>query len=691
MRGLLEEPTDGSGSSPSIGGTVSGGTTNSVLFINPTAVLSQDNANFSFTDDSTLLFQVGSVSTLGQAITKIKGGVLGGASAQDNFWNLTGTLPAVTSAGTNGININVTSAGSSSQQQRAMVVTLNAGYTGSSATQGMNLTNNAAGTATAGWTGATNSAFLITSAGTTAGNNNGSISTASGSSSLNLASLGRAIGSGNTPALNVGMGGLALNATVNVAGFFGLMNAAPTLGSSSALIADNGAVAADIFEARDNGSVVVSIVDGGQLQSTISTLTPTVIGGTAVGSSLTLQSTSGVGTTDFIKFNVGNNGGTEAMRVVDSGAVGIGTSSPTAVALSVFNKNSSNTATTFDARFDNNGVFAGSAWENFYGQFELANRNQTNGNVEYFSFSGHPTSGFSSAVIGTVNVDHSTYEGDLFFWTRNSAGTGATKMIIKGGGNVGIGTTTPGSILQLNGGLSVGYSASQAAPTNGLIVSGHLTLEGVTSTGATGTGKFVFDTSPTLVTPVLGVATATSINKVTITQPASSATLTIADGKTISTAFNFTTTGADISMVGSGTAVYSYIGETSTISGIVSNQRATAQTAAKALTAYTVGASDASFMVSANVLVTTSTVHSFTVTCTYTDEGNTSRILTLPFQLLAGTSATSITNAQGAVPYEGTPLHIRAKAGTTIQIASASGGTYTTVTYNLEGIITRVG
>lgn len=40
---------------------------------------------------------------------------------------------------------------------------------------------------------------------------------------------------------------------------------------------------------------------------------------------------------------------------------------------------------------------------------------------------------------------------------------------------------------------------------------GHQTIEGVTSTGATGTGKFVFDTSPTLVTPSLGVASATSL------------------------------------------------------------------------------------------------------------------------------------------------------------------------------------
>ncbi len=56
--------------------------------------------------------------------------------------------------------------------------------------------------------------------------------------------------------------------------------------------------------------------------------TPTVIGGTAVGSSLSLQSTSAVGTTDFIKFNVGNNGATEAIRILDSGFVGIGTAIP---------------------------------------------------------------------------------------------------------------------------------------------------------------------------------------------------------------------------------------------------------------------------------------------------------------------------------------------------------------------------
>ena len=62
---------------------------------------------------------------------------------------------------------------------------------------------------------------------------------------------------------------------------------------------------------------------------TTSVTVPTLIGGTAVGSSLNLQSTSGVGTTDFIRFLVGNNGATEAMRIINDGKVGIGVVIPT--------------------------------------------------------------------------------------------------------------------------------------------------------------------------------------------------------------------------------------------------------------------------------------------------------------------------------------------------------------------------
>lgn len=51
----------------------------------------------------------------------------------------------------------------------------------------------------------------------------------------------------------------------------------------------------------------------------------------------------------------------------------------------------------------------------------------------------------------------------------------------------------------------------------------------------TGSGSLVFASSPTLTTPTIGVATATSVNKVAITAPATSATLTLANGSTLAT------------------------------------------------------------------------------------------------------------------------------------------------------------
>jgi hypothetical protein len=73
------------------------------------------------------------------------------------------------------------------------------------------------------------------------------------------------------------------------------------------------------------------------------------------------------------------------------------------------------------------------------------------------------------------------------------------------------------------------------------------------SNGTTGSGAIVLATSPTLVTPTLGVASATSINKVSITAPATGSTLTIADGKTLTASNTLTFTGTDGSSVAFGT------------------------------------------------------------------------------------------------------------------------------------------
>ncbi len=118
---------------------------------------------------------------------------------------------------------------------------------------------------------------------------------------------------------------------------------------------------------------------------------------------------------------------------------------------------------------------------------------------------------------------------------------------------------------------------------------------------------------------------------------------------------------------------------------------AVANAAVASVCAYLVGAVDASFEVFMNVLVTTSTTHTFTCECAYTDEGNTARTITMPFRLVGDTTAlTSSIAAAAAVPYHGVPVQIRCKAATTIILRTQAAGTYTTVTYNVEGFIRKL-
>lgn len=110
-----------------------------------------------------------------------------------------------------------------------------------------------------------------------------------------------------------------------------------------------------------------------------------------------------------------------------------------------------------------------------------------------------------------------------------------------------LGTPTSGTLTNCTGlpvgsvtGLGTNVSTFLATPSSANLASA--------LTDKTGTGVNVFATTPTLVTPVLGVATATSINKVALTAPATSATLTLADGSTLATSgansITLTSTGA---------------------------------------------------------------------------------------------------------------------------------------------------
>lgn len=110
-------------------------------------------------------------------------------------------------------------------------------------------------------------------------------------------------------------------------------------------------------------------------------------------------------------------------------------------------------------------------------------------------------------------------------------------------------TSAQGSSSVMRAEFTSIQSAFALLPTmsgNGLKVvrvnSGATALEAV---AVTGTGSVVMSTSPTLVTPTLGVATATTINKVTLTAPATGSTLTIADGKTLTVNKTITLDGGD--------------------------------------------------------------------------------------------------------------------------------------------------
>jgi hypothetical protein len=84
--------------------------------------------------------------------------------------------------------------------------------------------------------------------------------------------------------------------------------------------------------------------------------------------------------------------------------------------------------------------------------------------------------------------------------------------------------------------LAGGGDALTTNPLSQFAATTSLQLGGVISddTGdGGGTGLLVFNNGPTLIAPVLGAATATTVNKVTITQPTSGATLTIPDGVTL--------------------------------------------------------------------------------------------------------------------------------------------------------------
>jgi hypothetical protein len=145
---------------------------------------------------------------------------------------------------------------------------------------------------------------------------------------------------------------------------------------------------------------------------------------------------------------------------------------------------------------------------------------------------GATTDSGARTGLGLGNVENtalSTWAGTTNVTTLGTIGTGSWNATV---------------ISAAKGGTGIDTSGSSGIP---VIAAGTWSVS-----STTGSGNVVRANSPSLTTPTLGAATATSINKLAITAPASSATLAIADGKTFTVSNTLTFTGTDSSSVAFG-------------------------------------------------------------------------------------------------------------------------------------------
>lgn len=500
------------------------------------------------------------------------------------------------------------------------------------------------------------------------------------------------------------------------------------IGSSGQVLTSNGAGAAPTFQAAAGGGLTVgttTIASGSTTNllynnagvlgeytisgtgtvvamqtapTFITSITdPLLIGGTGTTQTLILRSTSGVGAAGAdIIFQAGNNGALEVGRFLNNGRFGIAVAAPAAMFDMLVNTSTVGvklTGTALAAASGSLNATHASLMINATGttgqEYSGSTNNRRGGSGGGHTFTGGTGGAHTGSGTGTIQA---TAVGGGITFTGGDGGvsTGAGGAIGGTGGSVQATTGFGGDSSFGNGGTGGSFSFTSGTG-GGVVTSG--------KTGGTGGGmQFVCGGG--------GTATNAGANTGTggvLSFDAGRAGTALSGANAVGTVGGITFGFTSASSIGFGNTTdntiinfitkFTKYGNVATtgwgVPAIYGTGRSIAQTAAVAsVAAYTVGAADGSFWVSANILVTTSTVHSFTATVAYTDEGNTARTVTMQFSTLAGAFVTAMTNAQGTVPYEGVPLHIRCKAATAITIATA--GTFTTVTYNVEGTISQI-
>lgn len=121
---------------------------------------------------------------------------------------------------------------------------------------------------------------------------------------------------------------------------------------------------------------------------------------------------------------------------------------------------------------------------------------------------GSSSSGVTSiATTSPITGGTITTTGTIACATCTTSAAALTNTALVTGGGLQA-EQTPSATSTLDSSGNASFAGTLAA-------TGHTTFEGVTSTGATGTGKLVYDTSPTLTTPNLGTPSAINLTNAT--------------------------------------------------------------------------------------------------------------------------------------------------------------------------------
>lgn len=284
--------------------------------------------------------------------------------------------------------------------------------------------------------------------------------------------------------------------------------------------------------------------------------TPLLIGGTGTTSTLTYKTTTGTGATgaDHI-FLVGTNGGTEAMRILNNGNVGIGTNNPAVLLQVSKNQNAATTVTIGNStsggaqqvqlNLDITGISEVDL-KNFGNSYStsgsfMANRGVLYGNgangvavtagnaAGYFTVytGGNTAERLRVSAAGNVSIGTASNGTALLTIAAGTATAGTAPFKLTGGTNLSVteagamefdGThlyftiANAGTRYQLDqqsGGITIGTSTITGGSTGNVLYNNAGVVGEMTTTGS-GT-VLALATSPILVTPNIGVATATSL------------------------------------------------------------------------------------------------------------------------------------------------------------------------------------